>query len=312
MVLPDGSVIQSAVYSGDRTHEHPLGMMVRAVVLATYYADDAGWEERDWTRGGVVKGVCCDVRTYGRQTRVLTRVPVLQAQHGLHDHDWWVPRPSRQSVSGAGVAMAGESGPGGVTATAAHDLDGDHVLVAFLDGDWAQPVILPAGLGHPASNRRITADLGRVREIRHQGVTIGIDRDGNVTVDATGAAKEDLGPGGAEVSAIGAGGGTITLRTRTPAGEVSQIKLDAAGHATVDAQSITIGGDGAQATEPFVLGTQWRQLMVDLLTALQALNVNTAVGPSTPPLNAATFQALQQTVIASAQLSDFIFGRKAK
>lgn len=318
-MLPDGSVVQAGVYSGDRTHEHALGAIVRAVVLATYYADDPGWEDRPWARGGAVKGVCCDVRTYGRQTRVLTRVPVLQLQHGIHDHDWWVPRPSRQSLTDTGVAMAGESGAGGVTATAAHDLDGDHVLVAFLEGDWAQPVILPGGLGHPASVHRMTADRGRVREIRHHGVAITIDDAGNVTVDATGAAQEELGAHGIEQSTIGAGGGTIVLKTKTPAGQLGQVTLSADGTATIDAQrviigdsatSITLGGDSSQATEPFVLGAQWQSFMVQLLTAIQAITVVAAGVPTTPPVNAPAFAALQQTVLAGAQLSSLIAGKK--
>lgn len=315
--LPDGSVVQAGVYTGDRTHDHALGTIVRAVVLATYYADDPGWDDRPWARGAV-KGVCCDVRTYGRQTRVLTRVPVLQPQHGVHDHDWWIPRPSRQSLADPATTMAGESA-GGVTATAAHDLDGDHVLLAFLEGDWAQPIILPASLGHPASAHRITADRGRVREIRHHGVTIALDDAGNVTVDATGAAKEQLGPQGAEQSAIGTGGGTITLRTKTITGQTCQMVLAPDGTATLDAQrviigdnatSITLGGDNSQATEPFVLGLQWQSFMVQLLTAIQSITVMAAGVPTGPPLNAPAFAALQQTVIAGAHLSSLIAGKK--
>lgn len=64
------------------------------------------------------------------------------------------------------------------------------------------------------------------------------------------------------------------------------------------------------ATEPMVLGIQFKTLMTDILDAIILHTHPTGVGPSGPPLNAATFSAQKTTVVNQDQLSDFIKAQK--
>lgn len=66
------------------------------------------------------------------------------------------------------------------------------------------------------------------------------------------------------------------------------------------------GGD-ENASEPFVLGSQWKTGMEAILDAIVAITHSTAVGPTSPPLNAPAFVA--QRALLSAKLSSIIYGK---
>jgi hypothetical protein len=256
------------------------GWLTRAVVIQVYYADDDGWNTRGWTKGNM-RGVCCDVRTYGRYSRPLWRVPVLQRTHGLHDEDVFVPRASSQDISGSGANMvAYPSGSGGTRPTPAESLDGDHVIVGFLEGNPASPVILPFCLPHPGSPRKLQSSGGRVRRIRHAGVMIEWSEDGNLSIDASGAAKEKLGSGGTEQSNSGSGG-TITIQTKDGSGDTSSLVFDASGGVRL----LDGGGDYLELTKS---GT----------ATLSAPLVNLATGPREPLLKGNAYVAAESTLYA--------------
>lgn len=301
-MLLDGTVIQAGVplHRGADWFD-TRGFMTRAVVTKTYYADDPEWEDRGWAQG-TVRGICCDVRTYGRYSRMLWRVPVLQRVHGLHDEDVYVPRQSTQNLAPGGTLVTLPSGPNGPRPTPAENLDGDHVLVGFLEGNPDNPVIFPYALPHPSSSQRLIEGGGRVRRFRHAGVTIEWSEDGNLTLDASGAAKEELGPQGAEQPNSGTGG-QITIRTSDGTNTTS-IHLDEQG-------AIRLGSDPVTpADEPLVLGNLWIELMGELIDAIKAITVGTGVGPSTTPINFAAFDAIKAKINARQHVSDFLFGKK--
>jgi hypothetical protein len=189
------------------------------MVLAVYFPD-----EED--RIGDQTCITCDVRTLGRQPRVLARVPVLQSMHGLHDHDLYVPRPAAVATDGSSLRTDADdsSGP-----TPAELTDGDRVLVGWLDGSDAMPFIWPVGVPHPRSRHAPKKSDGRKRRIRFAGAIIEIDEDGNVLVDARSAAKPGYTTTGAEQSNSGTGG-TVKLTTKDGAGAESTIELDASGN----------------------------------------------------------------------------------
>jgi hypothetical protein len=227
-VLRHGGINQAGIPMAFGTAwDDTRGYMTRAVVLKTYYSDDSEWDSRAWAKGNT-RGVYCDVRTYGRYSRPLWKVPVLQRAHGMHDEDIYVPRDSSQDLAGKGKLVTLPSGKTGPKPTPAENLDGDHVLVGFLEGNPDSPVILPFCLPHPSSARRLTEDAGRVKRFRHSGVVIEWSEDGNLTIDASGAAKEKLGSSGAEQSNSGTGG-TITVKTKDGAGAESSLVLDSQG-----------------------------------------------------------------------------------
>ena len=204
MVDAGGNILQSGARSQPLSRHHNAedtrGWITRGVVLQVYFADE------DTRIGATQRCVQCDVRTFGRYSRVLKRVPVLQRAHGLHDHDIYVPRPATLTLDGSPITSepTATSGP-----TPAENIDGDHVLVGFLDNDPSQPVILPMVMPHPQSSYSPMAASGRERRIQHSGTVITWSPDGALTIDATGAASQQLGAKGVEVPAPA----NITVKT---------------------------------------------------------------------------------------------------
>jgi hypothetical protein len=256
----DGSIIQSGVHRRPANNHHDvrnaMGWITRGVVLATYSADEDtrnGWTSKQ-------KSVLCDVRTYGRYSRFLDKVPMLQTGHGLWDTDIRIPRSSRGTTTGAdlvGQPVPGEAQKG---PTPADILDGDHVLIGFLDNDPTQAVVLPFCLPHPNSNYRPTASEGHIRRIRHQGTLFEIDREGNLTIDGRGAAKEQLGANGTEVSNSGTGGKLLFI-TKDGSGKVTSIELNAQGQVMLGASGLNIVQQGAlngEATDPYTGLQHWQ------------------------------------------------------
>lgn len=227
--LVDGTVVQAGV----PTMEQPripmgstIGMLEVGVVLQTYYADDPSWDDtaRSWAKGNV-RGLYVDVRIFGRQNTTLYRVPLFQRVHGIHDEDVYLVRAAKQDLGGGSLTTL----PGAqAAATPAHQMDGDMVVVGFLGNSPTRPFVFPFGPAHAASKRTLESALGRIRRIRINGTVVEWGPGGDLTLDATGAAKPDLDATGAEVSNAGVGG-KITITTKDAAGGVSSIVLDVNG-----------------------------------------------------------------------------------
>ncbi len=276
--LPQGGVNQAGVPMHEGTPwDDTRGHITRAVVLKTYFADDKEWDNRAWAKDNV-RGVCCDVRTYGRKSTPLWRVPVLQRAHGVHDEDIYVPRDSNQDLAPTGKLVTLPSGPKGPKPTPAENLDGDHVLVAFLEGNPDAPVILPFCLPHPSSKRKLKQADGRCKRLRHAGVLIEWTEDGNLTIDASEAAKEKLGSSGAEQSNSGTGG-KITIKTKDAAGASSSMVLDSSGGIKI----LDGGGDFLEFTK------------ATTTAELSANFVNLTTGPRQPVFKATDLQLAEST-----------------
>lgn len=173
----------------------------RAIVLNTYVTDD---EEN---RSGVA--VECDVFLIRANFR-LARVPVKQANHG-RNNAWapWIPRASTRLIStGAEVNFTTRStrGTSQGEASMPSDLDGDLVVVEFLEGDPDRPFISGA-LSHDQNLRRVVGPVtdadaalgwkeGDYRQgsprrneyfISHYGSELRINGQGDVLVSTVGA-----------------------------------------------------------------------------------------------------------------------------
>lgn len=251
--LDDGTILQSAVYSEDPSalapdalDMHTMGHIARAVVLRTYYVDDPSWSERGWSTG--IRALACDVRLYGRRMRPLFRVPVAQTVSGLFDDDLYVPRGSNQDIEGGPLTSAASS-PTDPRPTTAERLDGDHVLVAFLEGDANQPFVLPFSLGHPNKRNAPGGDDGRVRRIRHLGVKVEIDKNANLNLDASAPAKDELGASGTEVENPSGGNVTITAAS----GRLAKVAADLVELANGASESAALG-DSLKATLDLFFG----------------------------------------------------------
>lgn len=62
----------------------------------------------------------------------------------------------------------------------------------------------------------------------------------------------------------------------------------------VNAKRINLGGESA--TQPAVLGSNWKQCTEQILDAILALTVPTAMGPSGVPINSASFQQIKSAL----------------
>lgn len=179
----------------------PTLVPYRAIVLNTYVTDE------DENRSGIA--VECDVILVRANFR-LARVPVKQANHG-RNNAWapWIPRPSTRVIStGAAVNFTTRTSRGTAMdeAPLLSDLDGDLVIVEFMEGDPDRPLITGA-LSHDANLRRVVGPVddadaalgwkeGDYRQgsprrneyfISHYGSELRINGQGDVLVSTVGA-----------------------------------------------------------------------------------------------------------------------------
>jgi hypothetical protein len=177
------------------------GLMLRGVVVATYVTDDAGHPQADSDGKDSPSAVYCDVLVYssvpGQRWSGLKNVLVAQERGGLHRGKIWKPRA-------ATVSLTDELDQ---TSNPAY-LDGDHVLISFLDNNFSQPIII-GGLPHPSQDWNW--EEGELRphlklkqtdgdpELRlHHGITWGVNVDNNFIIDTTWANDGSLDDKGKE------------------------------------------------------------------------------------------------------------------
>lgn len=183
------------------------GLLLRGVVMATYVVDDENHPaqpdnpEQEETKP---KGVYCDVLTYSSLPNTkfgaLPAVLVSQPRGGLHDGKVWMPKATTKDITGAPFNPDVGTNPA--------NMDGDHVLIGFIDDNLNQPVIL-RGIHHPNTDYDKYGDnptKGRKLQLRkvdgdpeyfkHHGSYYGIDDNGNYVLDTTFAndgTTDDLG-----------------------------------------------------------------------------------------------------------------------
>jgi len=207
----DGTILQSGIQTR-RVAEMPdsaRGLNVRGVVVATYIVDDINHPHAG--KGDGPKAVYCDVVTYsgipGFRFRMLPQCLVKQDRGGIHSGKIWKPRAAKISVNGE---------PLDPKYTNLANMDGDHVLIGFIDDSFSLPIILGA-IAHPnvdLGNEQ--ADVGHRLNLKildgdpdfwkHHGAFYGVSDGGDFVVDTTKAyAGADLLPTGNEPPAIGDG-----------------------------------------------------------------------------------------------------------
>lgn len=228
MMDPQGNVHQAAIPSDPVSRHYPIDVIerpfVECVVEATYYPDE---DDRNAVTKSDQRTVMVDVRTLGHHSRQARWIPVLQRTQGLWDEDTVTPRPTRVNIDG-GDLSTGSAAKGDTKATPAESMDGDRGMIIFLEMNPAKPAFLPYSQGHPKS-RQMKASDGRRKRLRHAGVLMEWSEDGNWTLDATEAAKEELAADGSEQPNNGTGG-IVTLKTKDGGGAELYLELDAAGN----------------------------------------------------------------------------------
>ena len=185
---------------------NPHGLLVRGVVMATYVLDDPGHPSQTETSddGKDPVAVYCDVLVYSAlracHSHYLTKVPVSQDRGSLHDGRIWMPKATSIDVTGAVLDPN--------TGTRVANMDGDHVLVGFMDDALNLPVIL-AGIPHPSHDvgnldrttghrRGLKLVDGHPDLFKHHGTVYGVLDNGDYRVDTTHANDGKLNADGTE------------------------------------------------------------------------------------------------------------------
>ena len=164
------------------------GLLLRGVVIATYVTDDPGHPQAIAPETQSPVAVYCDVLVLpslgGERWHGLKNVLVSQEISGLHRGRIWKPRAATiDFLDNLNI----EEG------TNPAFIDGDHVLVGFLNDNLNQPIILRT-LPHPSVDiGREDAEIGRRMKLkavdgdpdffRHHGVHWGVDDEGNFSIN---------------------------------------------------------------------------------------------------------------------------------
>lgn len=206
LTLPSGTRVQSGIPARAPANQpyRSLGLLVRGVVTATYVVDDPNHFQNDGRVETGALGVYCDVLTYSNhpkvQRRFLPRCLVLQDRGAIHSGRIWKPRAANFDLTGNGLNLD--------QATNLATVDGDHVLVGFLDDQFSQPIIL-GGVLHPSvdagaeqSQERQRLQLKQVDGDpdfwKHHGAVYGVADNGDFRVDTRFANDGELQENGAE------------------------------------------------------------------------------------------------------------------
>jgi len=187
-VLPNGTRLQSGIPKQIKrgNPESASGVLLRGVVTATYVVDDP-YHPLAELDGAVPAAVYCDVMAYGNSPTFIPKALVCQERTGLHSGHIWKPRAASIVITGDELDFNKGADPAIV--------DGDHVLVGFLNGNFNQPLILKE-LPHPAADTgngeketghrlKLVDGDGDPEFWKHHGVYFGVTTEGDYKVDTT-------------------------------------------------------------------------------------------------------------------------------
>jgi hypothetical protein len=191
------------------------GLILSGVVTCTYVQldGDPAFEGDEVSR---IRAVYCDVITYSTKPNLhgipLRRVLVADAS-GIHSGRVWKPRAARLSVDGK---------PLDARTLDPSKVDGDHVLIQFIDDNMARPVItsrMPhplTGLGNEelpqAGHRQLLKVVDGIPEyLKHNGTFFGVSDTGDFILNTTRANDGDYDDDGSEPQHVG-GSGNIDVR----------------------------------------------------------------------------------------------------
>ena len=268
----------------------PRGGIYRAVVLQTYATDDPIRSEAGASTTRVYE-VECDI-ILERSQLMYPRVPVQQPVHGIANASLWIPKGSDAVVGGGPLNLRRLSLRGTQEEPPPNmaDLNGDQVLVQFLEADPEYPIITGA-LSHVRTNRRVvdgdgwaesggnergSPGLGESYK-RHAGTELRVNASGDALLDTEGANPTDE---STELPNPASGGLT---RLRLKRGQ--RLTVECGGVDVLEIYSDLITGDvhidlGEGASERMVRGNR---LVAWLLAHIHP----SGAGPTGPPPPAA-------------------------
>lgn len=194
------------------------GLLVRGIVIATYVTDDENHPRIDDQPTAIYCDVLIMPSLPGYRWHCLKQVLVTQEKRGLHHGTIWKPKAISKDLLDK-IDLNGGANPA--------NLDGDHVLVGFLNDMLNQPVILRS-LPHPSQDigneqypvgKRIKLKVadGDPDFTKHHGSFYGIDDSGNFVLDTTFANDGLVETDGKETSPPSDGKGSHTYKLQQDA-----------------------------------------------------------------------------------------------
>lgn len=266
----DGSPLQAGSQRGSYAitgehHRYSITGLREMVVVARYYTDDPNNRSKRF-----VEYTCRDL--YSGEPVPGCRQ--LSAMGGVDDGDDNTLRPTTSFLPGT----TGVSGELNKELAPANTVDGDQVLVGFVEGSHTRPVIIGVFRQSGSNAYGATAAQGERRLTQHKGTTIEIQQDGQYVITHK-------------------SGAVVQLLT---SGDV-QVK-------PASGKDVFIGDTGA--TENLVLGQQFKTFASNLIDALLSATYPTGLGPSGPmlPPSATTLASLKAAL--DTMLSDMAFTQK--
>lgn len=253
----DGTPIQAGArrgafaLTGEHAHFSILGLR-EMVVVARYYVDSPNNRSKRF-----VEYTCRDLYT----SELYPWARQLSAMGGVDDGDDNTLRPSTSLLPGAtGVtgSLVGEQTPANI-------VDGDQVLVTFIEGSRSRPVIIGVFRHSGSTPYGATAAQGERRLTQHKGTQLELKADGSYVITGVGKTSITLAPDG-----------TYTIDGQadyvvTAQGDV-KITASAGGDVVLDAP----GGNiklGELAFNHAVLGEVLNTALSPLLAAMEAFAI---------------------------------------
>lgn len=192
MIVGKGTRLQSGIEHTFNKKGTPKasGLLLKGVVTATYVTDDNDHPTFLDPMNRPL-AVYCDVVVYPSIPKqrwfFLQKVLVSTSRGGLHDDDSWQPKATTSNIVTQVLDNQLGANPG--------QLDGDHVLVGFMNDSFDEPVIL-RGIPHPSRDvGNLLYGTGKRLKLKQvdgnpdfkkfKGVFRGVDGSGNHVVDST-------------------------------------------------------------------------------------------------------------------------------
>lgn len=239
--IPEGN--RHNLWRGKGPARRAGGLQLAGVVLKAFRPDDN--PDREGFVESRITGWLCQVLVYSSRGRaVIDNVPVAVHRLGLNGAALWEPKATTVDVTGGELVLEAENGK---TPTPPHHMDGDHVLVSFLDDDLNQPLIT-ACLPHPKSYRRPSSNNDLyASEVWARGNHLFVSDDGDVEVDTTAASDGTQGVDGSLQSTPGKGNVTVKLKSS------AKVRIEIDGSNTVieaNNGKVTIKADAVEINDP--------------------------------------------------------------
>lgn len=246
-----GVLLQSGMQKGKQraAAQRANGLNLKGVVVAVYAYDSDFLDSAQPLDSNTANTIYVSVALYGRHHGILPRVLWTHDRSGLHEGPIRNPRPASIDISEQPLNIEQASNPA--------NMDGDHVVVSFLEDDLLQPYVSRC-IPHPSSDKgnefkdlgqrmRMLASDPQVSYRKHRGAYYGIDGDGNHVIDLTGAHDGAYNADGTEEDCP-EDGSTGNYLLRLPRGSRVSIEIDGDNNLTLeesDSDATLTLGDGA-------------------------------------------------------------------